>query len=133
MDPSQLPDCRQSESWRFGIVLEPKIVQEVTSFPEAMSLVDGVGFAFTREFYERFRCVDVLFKKIEGQPLALESAVVFRKGVRSSVLPSIIAALQVKKNPAPVLPFRAKAAGISAITKSQTQIEVHSWVAPLDD
>jgi hypothetical protein len=91
---------------------EPKIAQEVTSFPEAMALVaDGVGFAFTRECYERFRCSGVVFKKIEGQPLTVERAIVFRKGVRSSVLPSIIAALQEKKNPAPVLTFLQKAAG----------------------
>jgi DNA-binding transcriptional LysR family regulator len=33
-----------------GLGFEPKIAQEVTSFPEAMALVaDGVGFAFTRE------------------------------------------------------------------------------------
>jgi DNA-binding transcriptional LysR family regulator len=91
---------------------EPKIAQEVTSFPEAMALVaDGVGFAFTRECYERFKCSGVVFKKIDGQPLAVESAIVFRKGARSSVLPSIIAALQVKKKPASVLAFRSKAAG----------------------
>ena len=91
---------------------EPKIAQEVTSFPEAMALVaDGVGFAFTRECYERFRCPGVVFKKIDGQPLAVESAIVFRKGTRSSVLPAIIAALQTKKKTLPVLPFRAKAAG----------------------
>jgi DNA-binding transcriptional LysR family regulator len=91
---------------------KPTIAQEATSFPEAMSLVaDGVGVAFTRECYERFKCPGVVFKKIEGQPLAVESAIVFRKGARSSVLPSIIAALQVKKKPAPVLTFRSKAAG----------------------
>jgi len=91
---------------------EPKIAQEVTSFPEAMALVaDRVGFAFTRECYERFRCPGVVFKKIEGQPLAVESGVAFRKGTRSSVLPSIISALQVKKKPTSVLAFRTKAAG----------------------
>jgi len=91
---------------------EPRIVQEVTGFPEAMALVaDGLGFAFTRECYERFRCSGVVFKTIEGQPLAVESAIVFRKEVRSSVLPSIIAALQTKKKPAPVLAFRKQAAG----------------------
>ena len=91
---------------------EPKIAQEVTSFPEAMALVaDGVGFAFTRECYERFRCPGVVFKKIDGQPLAVVSGIVFRKGARSSVLPSIISALQAKKKPASVLAFRSKAAG----------------------
>lgn len=93
---------------------EPKIAQEVNSFPEAMALVaDGFAFAFafTRECYERFRCSGVVFKRIEGQPLTVESAIVFRKGARSSVLPSIIAALQEKKKPAPVLTFRQKAAG----------------------
>lgn len=60
---------------------EPKIAQEVTSFPEAMALVaDGVGFAFTRECYDRFRCSGVVFKRIEGQPLAVESAIVFAQG-----------------------------------------------------
>jgi DNA-binding transcriptional LysR family regulator len=74
---------------------EPKIVQEVTSFPEAMALVaDGVGFSFTRECCERFRCPAVVFKKIEGQPLAVESAIVFRKDTRSSILPSIISKQQ---------------------------------------
>lgn len=91
---------------------EPRITQEVTSFPEAMALVaDGVGFAFTRECYERFRCPGVVFKKIEGQPLAIESAIVFRKGAQSLVLPSVIAALQVKKKTTPFLRFRTKAAG----------------------
>jgi DNA-binding transcriptional LysR family regulator len=91
---------------------KPRIVQEVTSFTEAMALVaDGIGFAFTRECYERFRCPGVVFKKIDGHPLTIESAVAFRKGTRSSVLPSILAALQAKKNPITVLPFRSKAAG----------------------
>jgi DNA-binding transcriptional LysR family regulator len=91
---------------------DPKIVQEITSFPEAMALVaDGVGFAFTRECYERFKCPGVLFKKIEGQPLVLESAIAFRKGARSALLPSIVAALQAKKKPASILAFRSKAAG----------------------
>jgi DNA-binding transcriptional LysR family regulator len=90
----------------------PTIAQEATSFPEAMSLVaDGVGVAFTRECYERFKCPGVVFRKIEGQPLAVESAIAFRKGERSSVLPAIIAALQVKKNPAPVLAFQSRAPG----------------------
>ena len=74
-------------------------------------VADGVGVAFTRECYERFKCPGVVFRKIEGQPLAVESAIVFRKGARSSVLPAIIAALQVKKKPASVLAFRSKAAG----------------------
>lgn len=91
---------------------KPTIAHEATSFPEAMSLVaDGVGVAFTRECYERFKCPGVVFRKIEGQPLAVESAIVFRKGARSSVLPAIIAALHVKKKPASVLAFRSKAAG----------------------
>ena len=90
----------------------PTIVQEVTGFPEAMALVaDGVGFAFTRECYERFKCPGVVFQKIEGQPLVIESAIAFRKGMRSSVLPSLIEALQAKKRPAPVFAYRGKAAG----------------------
>jgi hypothetical protein len=84
----------------------------VTGFPEAMALVaDGVGFSFRRECYERFRCHGFVFKKIEGQPLAMESAIVFRKAVRSSVLSAIISALQTKKQPTGVLAFRSKAAG----------------------
>jgi hypothetical protein len=61
--------------------------------------------------YERFKCSGVVFRKTDGQALAVESAVVFRKGARSSVLSSIIAALQAKKKPAPVLAFRQKADG----------------------
>jgi LysR family transcriptional regulator, benzoate and cis,cis-muconate-responsive activator of ben and cat genes len=89
----------------------PTIAQEAASFPEAMSLVaDGVGAAFTRECYERFKCPGVVFRKTEGQPLAVESAIAFRKGTRSSVLPAIIGALQAKKKPAQVA-FRSRAAG----------------------
>ena len=91
---------------------EPRIAQEVSSFPEAMALVaDGVGFAFTRDCYERFRCSGVAFKKIEGQPLTIESAITFRKGVRSSLLPPILAALQSRRQPASTLAFRARALG----------------------
>jgi len=36
---------------------QPRIAQEVSSFPEAMALVaEGIGFAFTRECYEPFCC-----------------------------------------------------------------------------
>lgn len=90
----------------------PTIAQEVTTFAEAMAMVaDGVGFAFTRECYAHVRWPGVVIKSIEGQPLMLESAIVFRKEIRSTVLPAIIAALQTKKKPASVLAFRKKAAG----------------------
>jgi hypothetical protein len=52
-----------------------------------------------------------VFRKIEGQPLAVESAIAYRKSTRSSVLPAIIAALQAKKKPAQALAFRSRAAG----------------------
>jgi len=95
-----------------GQGFEPNIAQEVTSFPEAMALVaDGVGFTFTRECYERFRCPGVVFKRIEGQPLTFDTAIAFRKEIRSAILPAVIAALQVKKKAAAVLAFRSKAAG----------------------
>ena len=91
---------------------QPRIVQEVTTFVEAMAMVaDGVGFAFTRECYVHVRWPGVVIKHIEGQPLSVESAIVFRKEVKSTVLPSIIAALQVKKKPVSVLAFCSKAAG----------------------
>lgn len=91
---------------------EPRIAQEVSSFPEAMALVaESVGFAFTRECYERFRCPGVTFKRIEGQPLTIESAITFRKGIRSSLLPPILAALQPRRQPASALTFRARAVG----------------------
>jgi hypothetical protein len=41
----------------------------------------------------------------------IESAIVFRKEIRSTVLPAIIAALQTKKKPASVLAFARKPRG----------------------
>jgi DNA-binding transcriptional LysR family regulator len=89
----------------------PTIAQEVTTFAEAMAMVsDGVGFAFTRECYSHVRWPGVVIKNVEGQPLAIESALVFRKEIRSTVVPAIITALQIKKKPASVLASRRKAA-----------------------
>lgn len=91
---------------------EPRIAQEVSSFPEAMALVaDGIGFAFTRECYDRFKCPGVTFKRIEGQPLMMESAVTFRKGIRSSLLPPILAALRSRKPALSLVAMEARAAG----------------------
>jgi len=90
----------------------PTIAQKVTTFAEAMAMVaDGVGFAFTHECYSHVKWQGVVIKNIEGQPLMIESALVFRKEIRSTVLPAIVAALQIKKKPASVLAFRRKAAG----------------------
>jgi len=87
----------------------PVIAQEVTTFAEAMAMVsDGAGFAFTRECYAHVKWPGVAIKPIEGQPLALESAIVFKKDVRSAVLPAIIAALRAKAK-GPQLVLRRKA------------------------
>ncbi|HWH58034.1 MAG TPA: hypothetical protein VN682_10410 [Terriglobales bacterium] len=74
-------------------------------------VADGVGFAFTRECYSHITWPGVVIKNIEGHPLMIESAIVFRKELQSTMLPAIIAALQIKKKPASVLAFRGKAAG----------------------
>jgi hypothetical protein len=74
-------------------------------------VADGVGFAFTRECYSHVRWPGVVVKNMEGHPLMIESAIVFRKEIRSTVLPAIIAALQIKKKPESVLAFRRRAAG----------------------
>ena len=60
-------------------------------------VADGVGLAFTRECYTHVSWPGVVIKNIEGQPLSLHSAIVFGKQIRSTLLPAIIAALQVKK------------------------------------
>ena|SRR5215470_7020863 len=51
----------------------------------------------------------VAFKRIEGQPLTIESAITFRKGVRSLLLPPILAALQPRRQPTSTLVFRTRA------------------------
>jgi hypothetical protein len=43
--------------------------------------------------------------------LTFDTAIAFRKEIRSAILPAVIAALQVKKKAAAVLAFRSKAAG----------------------
>jgi len=89
----------------------PTIAQEVTTLAEAMAMVaDGVGFAFRHECYSHVKWQRVVTKNIEGQPLMIESALVFRREIRSTALPAIVAALQIKKKPASVLAFRRKAA-----------------------
>jgi DNA-binding transcriptional LysR family regulator len=90
---------------------QPKIVQEVTTFAEAIPMVaEGLGVTFTRECDERFKSPGVVFRNIEGQPLAIESAVAFRTTSSSSFVQAMIFALQSKKRPTSVVAIRHRAA-----------------------
>jgi DNA-binding transcriptional LysR family regulator len=78
----------------------PKIVQEVSTAAEALSMVaEGVGFTFARRCFERFKCSKVVFRPLEGCPLGVESAIAYRVGLQSAVLAALIGALTMKRRP----------------------------------
>jgi len=81
----------------------PQIGQEVTTPAEAISIiVGGLGFAFVRECDHQFRCPGVAFKRIEGEPLILESGIVYQPEAGSPIIHALIAALQRRKEPGTV-------------------------------
>ncbi|MGH9444764.1 MAG: LysR substrate-binding domain-containing protein [Terriglobia bacterium] len=77
----------------------PEIGQEVVTPAEAISMiVGGRGFAFVRERDQQFRCPGVAFKRIGGQPLHLESGIVYRPAGGSPIVHALIAALHGYKD-----------------------------------
>ena len=90
----------------------PRLGQEVMTPAEAIPMVvGGLGFALIRECDHQFRHPGVLFKRIEGQPLILESGIVYRPDGGSPIIPALIAALQQRKEPGVASPI---AAGLTA-------------------
>ncbi|HXU19102.1 MAG TPA: LysR substrate-binding domain-containing protein [Verrucomicrobiae bacterium] len=93
---------------------KPQIGQEVTTAAEAISIiVGGLGFAFVRECDHQFRCPGVAFKRIAGEPLILESGIVYQPDGGSPIIHALIAALQQRKEPSTVARNSA-AAGLTA-------------------
>lgn len=93
---------------------KPQIGQEVTTAAEAISIiVGGLGFAFVRECDHQFRCPGVAFKRIAGEPLILESGIVYQPDGASPIVHALIAALQQRKEPGAVA-RKSVAAGLTA-------------------
>jgi DNA-binding transcriptional LysR family regulator len=93
---------------------KPQIGQEVTTAAEAISIiVGGLGFAFVRECDHQFRRPGVTFKRIAGEPLILESGIVYQPDGASPIIYALIAALQRRKESGAVA-RNAAAAGLTA-------------------
>lgn len=82
---------------------KPQIGQEVMTPAEAISIVvGGFGFALVRECDHQFKCPGVVFKRIEGQPLNLESGIVYLPSAVPPIVHALIAVLQRRKGPSAV-------------------------------
>lgn len=76
----------------------PDRVQDVSTFAEAVAMVaDGLGFTFARCWPERLSNPDVAFKRIEHDPLALETGLVFGNAARPEIVDRLFALLVSKR------------------------------------
>lgn len=72
---------------------QPAIGQEVLTPAEAIAMIaDGVGFTFAHD--DQYRSPGVVFKRIDGEPLSLESGIVYRPEAASPIVHALIAVLQ---------------------------------------
>lgn len=78
--------------------LQPRVAQEVTTFPEALALsAEGVGFTFARECHVAFRCPGIVFRPIVGEPLYLKSGLAYSARRPSAIVAAYISFLHSKK------------------------------------
>ena len=80
--------------------LIPHILQDVTTFAEAASMVaEGLGFAFARAWHERLVYPGIAFKSIEGNPLAIETGIAYRETAHCEVIDKLISVLEWRMEP----------------------------------
>ena len=78
----------------------PSVVQKVKTELEAIHMVaEGLGFTVARQCFERLKCPGVVFRSLEGCPLAVETGLIHRAGQQSSVLAAMLSSVTVKRLP----------------------------------
>lgn len=78
--------------------LKLQVIQDVTTMPEALAMVaDGVGIAFSRACFERSKLPGVVFRRIEDEPLVMQTGLAHRVAGRPDALPSLVAVLRDRK------------------------------------
>jgi len=76
------------------------IVQDVTSFSEAASMVaEGLGFAFARAWHERLVHPGIVFKSIQGNPLEIETGIAYRESAQCEVVDKLVSVLEWRMEP----------------------------------
>ncbi len=74
--------------------LRPDRVQDVTTFAEAAAIVaDGLGFTFGRCWPERLSNKDIVFKEIQGDPLALQTGLIYGNAARPQIVERVVGLL----------------------------------------
>ncbi len=80
--------------------LNPENVQDVTTFTEAADMVaEHMGFTFARPWPDRVSSPGVVFKPIEGNPLAVETGIGYGQAARGEVIEKLISVLAKKHGP----------------------------------
>jgi DNA-binding transcriptional LysR family regulator len=75
--------------------LKPNIAHEVTTFPEALSLVaQGAGYTFIRKCFTPFLCPGVVLRPIKGSPLLLTTGVAYSRRRKTSQLDAFLFSLK---------------------------------------
>ncbi len=86
-------DHRMESCRRAGLRLQVK--EEVAHFLEAFLLVaNGAGFAFTRDCFKQFRPGGIVFRPIKGNPLFVETGIVYSRQRQSAHLEAYLSALR---------------------------------------
>ena len=80
--------------------LTPHILQDVTTFSEAASMVaEGLGFAFARAWHERLVHPGIVFKSIQGNPLEIETGIAYRESAQCEVVDKLVSVLEWRMGP----------------------------------